>query len=272
MGGGGGAKPRESYGSEVLLRRFAAGAACLRGWARSGGGDRGGCGGLVPGGAAMGRPDEHYEPCYSFPPVETYLTAYECVANNMRHPHDTGRRLDCQHDIVTLALPCRTLTRVLDATKSPYEFVGTGDGEYSVAADARLDSITVTGPDGTRYVFGAPYEYACDGSIDPYENRTGWALRRIDLASGRCISFRWDLTGNNSFTMTYIGGASYIDNRDPYQFWGNNFDPDFENTDIADGVLSRVNPDGVSLLLRGIDFPGGQRRVRARRSAEVFLH
>ena len=205
----------------------------------------------------MGRPDEHYEPCYSFPPVETYLTAYECVANNMRHPHDTGRRLDCQHDIVTLALPCRTLTRVLDATKSPYEFVGTGDGEYSVAADARLDSITVTGPDGTRYVFGAPYEYACDGSIDPYENRTGWALRRIDLASGRCISFRWDLTGNNSFTMTYIGGASYIDNRDPYQFWGNNFDPDFENTDIADGVLSRVNPDGVSLLLRGIDFPGG---------------
>ncbi|MDE5631316.1 MAG: hypothetical protein K2I54_00660, partial [Muribaculaceae bacterium] len=141
----------------------------------------------------MGRPDEEYE----FKEVGAFLgsmepwyTAFQCMANSRALYLDTDVLYDSQHDIFTFAIPGKTITRVIDAQTKPYRFLGVDDSEYLVQSDDELNEITVTGPDGTVYIFGAPYEYQTTDDASS-QFRTGWALNRINLTSGRAIEIEW---------------------------------------------------------------------------------
>ena len=221
----------------------------------------------------MGRPDEEYE----FKEVgdflggmEPWYTAFQCMANSRALTLDTDVLYDSQHDIFTFAIPGKTITRVIDARSKPYKFLGVDDDEYLVQSDDELNEITVTGPDGTVYIFGAPYEYQTTDDAMP-QFRTGWALNKINLTSGRSIDLKWSNNLGYGPRMTYLGGASYIDNRDLYDFYGYENTDDFRNSSVASGVLSYSLPDDKMLLLESISYPGGKVQFTYKGTGGFFL-
>ena len=221
----------------------------------------------------MGRPDEEYE----FKEVgailggmEPWYTAFQCMANSRALYLDTDVLYDSQHDIFTFAIPGKTITRVIDAQTKPYRFLGVDDSEYLVQSDDELNEITVTGPDGTVYIFGAPYEYQTTDDASS-QFRTGWALNRINLTSGRSIEIEWSNSLGHGPRMTYIGGASYIDNRDLYDFYGYENLDDFRNSSMASGVLSYSLPDDRMLRPLSISYPGGKVRFGYKGEGGSFL-
>ncbi len=211
----------------------------------------------------MGRPDELYEFKHIGDIIgsnEPYYTAFQCMANQMATGYDTDVLYDSQHDIFTFALPGKTITRVLDATKTPYQFLGVDDSEYIVTTDNELLGITVTGPDGTIYKFGSPYEFQ---TTDAYSSqfRTGWALTEISLPSGQSINLAWEERNGAGIPMSFIGGATYVDDRNPSDFFNHTNPDEFVNSSEASGVISSSLPDNGMIRLKSISYPGGELRL-----------
>ncbi len=207
----------------------------------------------------MGRPDEKYGfmefGAFASDPNGWFMP-FQCMANSMALKFDADTLYDSQHDIFTFAIPGKNITRVIDARTKPYRFLGVDDTEYLVESDDNLDSITVTGPDGTVYVFGGPCEYQNVDKNPP--NRTGWALNKIRLTSGRSVDIDWDGYCRQGPGMTYIGGASYIDNRNKFDFYGYTNEDDFRNSSLASGVLSSTRSDDLISRVKSISWPGGK--------------
>ena len=208
----------------------------------------------------MGRPDELYDfkaPGDFFGHNEPWFLAFQCMVNSMGLAYDTDKLYDSQHDIFTFAIPGKTITRLYVADADQNRFLGVDDIEYLVEADNELTEITITGPDGTIYTFGAPYEFQTSDAMNtPF--RTGWALNKITLTSERTITLNWSDNLGHGPRMTYIGGASYIDNRDLYDFYGYPDISDLKNSSMASGVLSYSLPDDKMLILDNIVYPGGK--------------
>ena len=208
----------------------------------------------------MGRPDEAYK-FKDFGELlssqEPWFMAFQCMVNTSAVGVDTDVLYDSQHDIFTFAIPGKTITRVIDTRTKPYQFLGVDDKEYVVESDDNLDEITITGPDGTVYLFGGPYEFqTTDAMTSAF--RTGWALNKIILTTGRSIDLQWCDNLGQGPRMTYIGGASYIDNRNLYDFYGYENIDDFKNSSLASGALSYSLPDDKMLLPKSITYPGGK--------------
>jgi len=152
----------------------------------------------------MGRPDEEYD----FKELgeflsgnEPWYTAFQCMVNNRALNIDTQAIYDSQHDIFTFAIPGKTITRILDARTKPYQFLGVDDLEYFIKSDDTLNEITVTGPDGMVYLFGSPNEFQTIDDAHP-QFKTGWALKKVQLTSGRSIDLKWSKTLGHGPSMT----------------------------------------------------------------------
>ncbi|MGN0231489.1 MAG: RHS repeat domain-containing protein, partial [Muribaculaceae bacterium] len=205
----------------------------------------------------MGRPDELFQFMGdSFQTGNNKDLAYECMVNQFAESRINTGRYDSQHDIISFALPFYTITRIINMTDDGPEFVG-NDMEYRVTSDNTLDTITVTAPDGVRYIFGSPNEYQPSDSYYPGQLRTAWALVRIELTSGRNINMEWSLEAHPGIERNYIGGTSFMDGADKRLLKDYRFD-DYLNSGYDNGVLTPMGNCQQYLMLRSITFPGGK--------------
>jgi len=189
----------------------------------------------------LGRPDELYkfigDP--NFQPDMT-AAAFMCTSRTLVNSTEYPNKYDSEHDVFTFALPSKTIKRVLDLSDNGVRFVGAEDDEYRIDADSSLESITVTDPLGIKYVFGGKKEYYHEegGKLVP----TAWALNKIVLDNGRTINFNWSLTNRSFAKRNWLGGHSFMDSWDLYQ-WGNSgvTQDSFENDNYAEAAFSRCN-------------------------------
>ena len=205
----------------------------------------------------LGRPDEKYP--FSGDPMsysDPTATCFMCVASPQTFPQNFKDRYDSEHDLFNISLPDKTLARVLDARNGEMKFIGANDSEYKVDADNNLDEIVVTDPYGNKYFFGEKYEMSYTG--DNATVRSSWPLYKIELDNGRIISFQWSLKKHPISTRSWIGGFSFRDNWDMYQWANSEITWDtFVNDNASQAVLSRAGDTDFFLTLESITFPDG---------------
>ena len=205
----------------------------------------------------IGRPDEKFR--FSGDPneaLEPNAMCYMCSFSPLAPSYTHTQRYDSEHDIINISLPDRTLTRVIDVTPDTIRFISACDSEYKVEADSVMNTIIVTDPSGMRYYFGAEYEGCYDR--DDIFMRTAWALYKIVTDNGRIVTFSWSHCKHPVMNRKWIGGHSFMDRWDLYQ-WGNSgkSQEDFENDNFANGVLTRNSETTDFLRLDSVTFPGG---------------
>lgn len=206
----------------------------------------------------LGRPDELFpfsgDPqSYTDPEGMCYMsTVYQDALSNVNKG-----RYDSEHDIVSISLHDKTLTRVIDARGDSIKFIGASDSEYRVEADKNLNTIIVTDPTGTRYYFGGQYENSYDQAGNCIH--TAWALFKIETDSGDTVNMSWSLSRHPIGAREWMGGYSFRDRWNPYQ-WGvpGGTSNEFDNDNYAEAVLSRNSETTEMLRLDKISFPGGQ--------------
>ena len=204
----------------------------------------------------LGRPDELFD--YIPLDINSIIgDAFMCMVNPNVYSVRYSERYDSQHDIFSFALPDYTVTRVLDMSNGTPIFRGGCDSEYKVTADAKLDSITVTDGKGVKYIFGGPNEIQPNSDINNL--RTSWALNEIRTPGGECIKFRWQMTRHIHSGRTYLGGSSFFDKFDIFQWWNSGVDLDGFNSDNSENAIFQTIGDPIEFLtLCGVDFPGGR--------------
>ena len=205
----------------------------------------------------MGRPDELYKfsgDPYSYP--EFHGAAFMCVVQAHGESYQYNERLDPEHDIFTFALPNKTITRVLDNQDGKMDFVGAGDTEYKVSSDDNLKTITVTDPYANKYIFGGWYETyneECGALV-----MTAWALEQIVLDNGETINLTWTTDNHPYSRRRWLGGHSFMDNWDQFQ-WGNSglSQDTFESDNADEAIFSHIHETNAFLSLQKISFKGG---------------
>jgi hypothetical protein len=212
----------------------------------------------------MGRPDELFEykgaDFYNGSDDNVGL-AFECMVNSCDNTaQENPGHYDSQHDIITISLPDKSLTRVINrAADGTLSFVGCQDNEYRVESDNKLNTITVTDPQGVIYTYGAPYEWQSSSQYSPGELRTAWALNSIELTNGRKICFSWSLLGHPHANQAIMGGDSFMDSWDAYQVNNTSYtEEDFINSSYLNANLSPFGNTYSFLTLESITFPLGQ--------------
>ena len=203
----------------------------------------------------LGRPDELFD--YIPSDVKDLNgAAYMCMVNPYYYSPRFPGRYDCQHDIFSFALPDYTVTRVLDMSDGTPRFKGGCDSEYKVTADAKLDSITVTDGKSIKYIFGSPYEIQVNDYV--HDLRTSWALCEIRTAGGESVRFHWGLFRHTYTGYNYIGGYSFLDHFNPFEWSGSGVDVDeFYSDNYKDTIFQTYQDTFNYLGLCGVDFPGG---------------
>ncbi|MDE6269301.1 MAG: hypothetical protein K2M12_00405, partial [Muribaculaceae bacterium] len=203
----------------------------------------------------LGRPDEYYDFAMSFEP-DHQATAYKCMVQPYVQSVKYPGYLDSQHDIISLALPDHTVTRVMDFSSGTPVFVGGCDSEYKVSADANLDSIVVTDPRGIKYLFDGPCETQPCSEHRPY--RTCWALGKIILPDGQSITISWTKAWNVFSGNDYVGGCSFLDKFSPSE-WSNIGDvfENFTSNNYDNTIFQHIAAPFDILRISKIEYPGG---------------
>ena len=204
----------------------------------------------------LGRPDEHFEFGGKARPGMDQEWAYQCMVNQFSVSTEFPERYDSQHDIITFSLPHRNLTRILDCSSGTPVFISGVDDEYSVSADNKLDEITVTGPQGEKYIFGGPYEEQPSDVYLPGQLRTAWALKEIISTDGKSIKLTWTCYPHTYAHHDILGGVTLMD------YFDVNDGPIAHLEHITDGheeaAFTHIGDCYSFLTLVAIDFPGGK--------------
>ena len=207
----------------------------------------------------LGRPDEHFPFLGNIAGnAEEQGLAFECMVSMFAPSTYFPERCDSQHDIITLSLPGKTITRVIDFRSGHPEFVSGLDMEYSVTADDALDNITVTGPQGEKYIFGAPYEFQPSPQYNTGMLRTAWALNEIRTLAGDVISLGWTLKPHTVPATGMLGGCSFMDSRDIMAWSDGKVDGMFDSDNYENANFTSFSPCPDYLTLEKISFPGGE--------------
>ena len=204
----------------------------------------------------LGRPDERYKFTNNFSPDQD-IVAHQCMVNAAAYTLNYNDKLDSQHDIISIALPDYTLTRIIDFSKGIPEFRGACDSEYHVSSDSNLDVITVTDPRGIKYYFGSPYE--TQSGVDITDCRTCWALNKITTPGGETIKINWHLAAHTYANRRYLGGYSFLDSFDLTLWWNSGINIDEFDSNSAEEAAFQLSGGTFSFLtISSIEFPGGK--------------
>ncbi len=204
----------------------------------------------------LGRPDELYDFATVFD-SDPMITAFQCMVQPFAESYYHPGLYDGQHDIISLALPDHTVTRVIDFTSGKPVFSGGCDGEYTVSSDVNLDSITVIDPRGIRYLFAGTCEEQPTIDLKPY--RTCWPLKKITLPGGECISISWSMKRNYfGGGGNYLGGYSFLDRFSIYEWWNSGVDLyEFNSSNYDNTIFQEFEAPYYLLRISEINFPGG---------------
>lgn len=205
----------------------------------------------------LGRPDELFEFKQYHHGEDATAYGFQCMVNPNAKSTLYPERYDSHHDIITFSLPGKNITRIIDLSNGCPEFRGGNDKEYSVCADNMLDYITVTGPDGTKYVFGAPYEHQ-PTNWNSTGIRTCWALNEIITISGHKITLHWSAERHPDMQRSFLGGFSFLDSVNIFE-WGNSGIryAELDSDHYEEAIFKTSTSTTHFLTLNSIVFPGG---------------
>ena len=205
----------------------------------------------------LGRPDELFEFKQYHHGEDATTYGFQCMVNPNAKSTLYPERYDSHHDIITFSLPGKNITRIIDLSNGCPEFRGGNDKEYSVCADNMLDYITVTGPDGTKYVFGAPYEHQ-PTNWNSTGIRTCWALNEIITISGHKITLHWSAERHPDMQRSFLGGFSFLDSVNIFE-WGNSGIryAELDSDHYEEAIFKTSTSTTHFLTLNSIVFPGG---------------
>ncbi|MCM1067738.1 MAG: hypothetical protein NC418_09235, partial [Muribaculaceae bacterium] len=199
----------------------------------------------------MGRPDETAdnvaEQLSNRSNPDLVNLAYKCM--NYWIAEDNW--LDSQPDIFTFSLPSIQFSRVLDKSNGKFEFLGVANDEYKIDTDSNLRAITVTDPNGIKYIFGNNFIERAQLSNNAGYHIITWLLESIQLPSSRKISFTWAMCEKN-FSASYSGGLTLVDCYGGASIYF----PDNDFT-LSNTLWTSESPYLSSFILSDISFPGG---------------
>ena len=159
----------------------------------------------------VGRPDERFPRAGvwedSANPNREWGTEYDFARRCLHDgpvPFD-GYNLDAGHDIYTIHLADKSYVRIAEFTDDAVEFKG-ADNELKIEATRGLDSISVTDPNGVKYVFSGVRE-----GVEAYGVVTTWMATKIVLPFGQEISLKWGQKENRALRRQVIGQAVWSD-------------------------------------------------------------